>query len=312
MVFIMLILYIVMLHFIGNAPSVQYFHKLLDKLSGGGFIVLCGPQYIGKMTLIHSVLNQIIQPMHQLQDLIMIQDFSDQWLELKASNDKLIWSTHTFKIESDPHKVHIKLPDGSIYKDLGAREVSDRLNKSPAWHKKLLVIENIERMTIGASNALLKTLEEPLQDRLIIWTSSNPQLLLPTIASRATSVNFYPVPDSDIKDGLIAKNGEWWVVNSELFLGRPGLAIKMLTEPKYQELFRTAQLIHRDYLIHTPLGDKHSVFMTAHEQGLLQLLLDILQVTLSTDRIRSAKLLQTKKYLQSNVWVGNIIMDMLI
>jgi DNA polymerase-3 subunit delta' len=52
-------------------------------------------------------------------------------------------------------------------------------------------------MTTQASNALLKTLEEPLDNRFIIATSSNPNYLLDTIRSRATIIQLYPLPDSE-------------------------------------------------------------------------------------------------------------------
>lgn len=59
-----------------------------------------------------------------------------------------------------------------------------RLSKTPLHDKKVLHIENIERMTTAASNALLKTLEEPYPNRWIIATSSKPHHILDTIISR--------------------------------------------------------------------------------------------------------------------------------
>lgn len=49
----------------------------------------------------------------------------------------------------------------------------------------MLVIENIERMNGASANAFLKSLEEPLPGRIIIATTSNLELVLPTIQSRA-------------------------------------------------------------------------------------------------------------------------------
>jgi DNA polymerase III gamma/tau subunit len=48
-------------------------------------------------------------------------------------------------------------------------------------------------MSIGAANALLKTWEEPLANRIIIATTSNKSALLDTILSRAFVVNFQTV-----------------------------------------------------------------------------------------------------------------------
>ena len=49
-------------------------------------------------------------------------------------------------------------------------------------------------MTTSSANALLKSLEEPLPNRLIIATTSNYKLLLDTIISRAMIIRFHPVP----------------------------------------------------------------------------------------------------------------------
>lgn len=66
---------------------------------------------------------------------------------------------HTIKVSSDDV---IKRLDGSEYQDYGIREVNQRLVKSPANTRKVLIIEDIERINDSAANALLKMLEEPL------------------------------------------------------------------------------------------------------------------------------------------------------
>ena len=60
------------------------------------------------------------------------------------------------------------------------------------------MIENIERMTVSAANALLKSLEEPLASRQIIATTSQPDKILDTIRSRAVVLRFLPVEDSQL------------------------------------------------------------------------------------------------------------------
>ena len=53
---------------------------------------------------------------------------------------------------------------------------------------RLVVIHQAEAMTLGASNALLKTLEEPADNVLMLLISDTPSQLLPTIRSRLQSV----------------------------------------------------------------------------------------------------------------------------
>ena len=56
--------------------------------------------------------------------------------------------------------------------------------------RKVVLIENIERINAAAANAFLKNLEEPLPNRLIIATVSHQSQLLETIISRAIVIRF--------------------------------------------------------------------------------------------------------------------------
>lgn len=57
---------------------------------------------------------------------------------------------------------------------------------------KSVVIRNAEAMTVSAANALLKTLEEPSNNSIIILTTVESDLLLPTIISRCRLINIRP------------------------------------------------------------------------------------------------------------------------
>ncbi len=59
--------------------------------------------------------------------------------------------------------------------------------------KKVFIISNAERMTVEASNAFLKVLEEPPLNTVFILISKSPKLLLPTISSRTQWVRFKPL-----------------------------------------------------------------------------------------------------------------------
>lgn len=62
--------------------------------------------------------------------------------------------------------------------------------------RQVVIINPAEAMNRIAANSLLKTLEEPTPDALIILVSSKPSLLLPTIRSRCQQVVF-PRPDQE-------------------------------------------------------------------------------------------------------------------
>ncbi|SLM50261.1 DNA polymerase III, delta' subunit [Nitrospira japonica] len=56
--------------------------------------------------------------------------------------------------------------------------------------RKICLIDDADRMTIGASNALLKTLEEPPDHSLFLLVSSRPHALPATIRSRCQQLRF--------------------------------------------------------------------------------------------------------------------------
>jgi DNA polymerase III subunit delta' len=68
--------------------------------------------------------------------------------------------------------------------------------------KRVIIIMNADKMNEEASNALLKTLEEPLLNTLLILTTSNKDVLLPTIISRCQMVRFDELNEDEIEGAL--------------------------------------------------------------------------------------------------------------
>jgi DNA polymerase-3 subunit delta' len=67
--------------------------------------------------------------------------------------------------------------------------------KSAMGRGKVFIVEEAERMSIGAQNAMLKTLEEPAGRTLIIFLTDQPGGLLSTIRSRCQVVRFGPLDE---------------------------------------------------------------------------------------------------------------------
>ncbi|MCC6422722.1 MAG: DNA polymerase III subunit [Phycisphaerales bacterium] len=73
-------------------------------------------------------------------------------------------------------------------------------------HGKIFIIEQADTMTSAAQNAMLKTLEEPSEQSLIILLTDQPTYLLPTIRSRCQLITFSPIPTQTIQQQLIQRN----------------------------------------------------------------------------------------------------------
>ncbi len=68
---------------------------------------------------------------------------------------------------------------------------------------RFFIIDEADKMNDAASNALLKTLEEPSQTTHIFLITSRPDSLLPTIRSRCQLLRFAPVEPAAIEKYLI-------------------------------------------------------------------------------------------------------------
>lgn len=87
--------------------------------------------------------------------------------------------------------------------DIRSQINSDVAIKPYSGPKKIYIINEGEKMTVQAQNALLKTLEEPPEYAVILILTSNVNTLLPTILSRCVLLHMRPVKDHQIKTFLM-------------------------------------------------------------------------------------------------------------
>lgn len=72
---------------------------------------------------------------------------------------------------------------------------------------KVYIIDEAEKMTEQAQNAMLKTIEEPPEYAVILLLTVNAKLLLPTILSRCTQLTLRPVAKQSIQKLLQENHG---------------------------------------------------------------------------------------------------------
>jgi DNA polymerase-3 subunit delta' len=76
------------------------------------------------------------------------------------------------------------------------REISYKLYEG---RKKVWVIEEADKFGLAAANSILKILEEPPPQAVIILISQTKEGLLPTILSRCEVIRFFPLPLQEIE-----------------------------------------------------------------------------------------------------------------
>lgn len=105
-------------------------------------------------------------------------------------------------VENHPEYVHIE-PEGlSISIDQIKQMLSNCTHTSLSNSKRVISISHIDKATISAGNALLKTIEEPPQNTYFILTAENIKKIPKTLLSRCTVIHM-PHTTAEEMDALI-------------------------------------------------------------------------------------------------------------
>jgi len=110
------------------------------------------------------------------------------------------------------------------------------LNLKPGLgRRRVALVSNFGRLPDLAQNLLLRAIEEPHPNRVIILTtpSLSPFVVLPTIVSRCQRVSFHPVPENEVAQLLVGRGvaAERAEELAALSRGRPGWALRASDDP---------------------------------------------------------------------------------
>jgi len=98
-------------------------------------------------------------------------------------------------------------PEGAAIKIAQIRALKHQLAFSPLEAKtRIIILEDVHTMRREAANSLLKTLEEPAPDNLLILTADLAGDILPTILSRCQLIPFGPLDLNDMARLLMRDN----------------------------------------------------------------------------------------------------------
>lgn len=163
-----------------------------------------------------------------------------------------------------------------------------RLTSSGKW--RVLLVDAAEDMNRSAANALLKVLEEPPANAIIILISHHPGLLLPTIRSRCSLVSFKPLDGENLEACLknLTPETENFDLALELSGGSVATALDWLN-PDYAELYNSLEtLLQAPLTQRLRLGQKVAESLAKPAQldqyhKFSELMLRMLQQSMRTD-----------------------------
>ncbi|PIT90771.1 MAG: hypothetical protein COU22_00370 [Candidatus Komeilibacteria bacterium CG10_big_fil_rev_8_21_14_0_10_41_13] len=207
---------------IGNSKIVSYLQKSLEQNSLAGAYLFYGPAGLGKSALAEKFAEEIV-----------FQDFKDR---SRAT-------TEIYRLTAEEGK-----------KEIGIEQVRQWRRalslKAFSNQHKVGLISQAEKLNRESANALLKTIEEPSSKTVIIMITANWQQLLPTIVSRTQAFKFLPISSkeltSSLKDRVDSRDKLMEIV--KLASGKPGLAIKLLTDQQFFEEYQAYQNLVEELL----------------------------------------------------------------
>lgn len=195
----------------------------------------------------------------------MIADIFSKTLQCEKGGETPCNVCHScIQAESGNHPDIIRIthekPTSIGVEDVREQLVGDIQIRPYSGRYKIYIVDDADKMTVQAQNAILKTIEEPPEYGIIMLLTENADALLPTILSRCVRLDLTPVQDSLIKEHLMQKFGipEYdarfaaafargcvgraeAVINSEVFVGIKENALHML---KYVSDMTVGELIN--------------------------------------------------------------------
>ncbi|MCL6229877.1 DNA polymerase III subunit delta' [Bartonella bilalgolemii] len=179
---------------IGHEEARHFLEKMLREGQLHHALLFEGERGIGKATLafhlawniLNSQKNKFLQPR---QDSII-------WRQIKqGSHPGIIHVSRRFNAKTKKFKTGITVDD--------IRDIKHFLNQTSQddlW--RIIIIDSADDMNRNATNAILKTLEEPPTKTLFIIISHSLGKLLPTIRSRCQKISLRPLHDDEMQKAI--------------------------------------------------------------------------------------------------------------
>ncbi|MEZ5429325.1 MAG: DNA polymerase III subunit delta' [Pyrinomonadaceae bacterium] len=249
---------------IGNEPVKEIFKRLLKKRRVPNSLLFAGIDGVGKKQFAMQLAKGFLcsapvesEACDRCPNCLKAVKFSFPKSDDRDSHKQVIFSEHPDLGLVIPYNRNILV---DAIRDL-EKEANFRPYQAGA---RFFIIDEADKMNDAASNALLKTLEEPPDTTYIFLITSRPDALLQTIHSRCQTVRFAPVPPVEIEKHLL-EGGKFSPNDARILsnLSRGSIGSALESDPEEFRAARAGMLTVLESLLLTK--NRASLLQTAEE-----------------------------------------------
>ena len=226
---------------VGNEHISAFLSKSIKNKKIAGSYVFCGPENLGK-DIAAVYFAKVLSCQNRKEDAPCDKCASCRKFNVNKGDSQTMHSDLYF-LEKDDEKKNISIEQ--------VRGLISRLSMSSFLNSyKIGIIYEAHSLSTEAANALLKTLEEPRKNVVVILITPKIESLPQTIVSRSQILKFIPVQADKIHDYLVEK---FEITRSaaknfaHLSMGRPMLALKFLEDKEFYDDYMKKVKIFIDF-----------------------------------------------------------------
>lgn len=186
----------------GHDDVVAWFRRGLDRRRLASAMLFVGPAGIGKRTFANRLAQSLLCRYATTRPLDPCGD-CDSCVQWRAGSHPDLF--HVAK-PAGKSTIPLELFIGSDQHRATSGLCHDIALKPYLGHRKIAIIDDADDLGIESANCLLKTLEEPPADSLIILVGTSADRQLPTIRSRCQVIRFRPLDESLVARVLESQN----------------------------------------------------------------------------------------------------------
>ena len=216
---------------IGHGRQIEYINKSRSRGNLSHAYLFHGPEHVGKRAVATALAQSFFCPETKRNDMRSVCGVCHSCRAITYRNYSRVIFLDTAHTLVSKKEIRKEIPIEDI------RELKRIFSFAPEGEMwRLAIIDEADKMSEEAGNALLKLFEEPGEQTLIILISPAREMMMPTIISRTQTLGFFTVPEHELASYI-----EERVPSSQhhaflsLAAGRPGILMRLCEDSAYAQ-----------------------------------------------------------------------------